>query len=211
MDNIGTGNEHVSPNELDLASSAQMFVDAGNNTITLSGDRLVKIEVQLGNTANPLAGGSALAITVKMTPVDTGDKCVFQQKSMNIPAGETLALISIDSFWAKSGSVIEVHAKSSAAGDSSVGGKVWIYDTTPGDADANSIVAALMAHSGFTAGGTMTYEELLKLTAGLIAGTWRDKPADATKQELLDADDNATILMEQTLGQTTPYKVVTIS
>lgn len=128
MNNIGTGTEQ---NNWNLASSEQLEVDGVNTSVTLSSDSLVKIEVQLGNAANPLAGGSTLAITVKMTPVDTADKCLFQQKSMNIPAGETLALISIDPFWAKSGSIIEVHAKSSAVGDSAVGGIVWIYDVAP--------------------------------------------------------------------------------
>lgn len=199
-------------NSLNLAASAQMNVNVAATTYALAADTLVKIEVQLGNAGNLLDNaGGILAVTVKVTPIDTGDKSVMQQKQMNLVAGDQLALISFDSFWAKSGSIIEVHAKSSNANDASVGGKVWIVDVTPGEASANAIITALMAHTGFTAGGTMTYEELMKLLAGLVAGTWRDKPTDSTKQELLDADDDATVLMEQLLAVTTPYKTVTIS
>jgi len=130
-ENIGTGTEQ---NDWDLASSEQLEVDAANTTVTLGADRLVKIEVQLGNAANLLhADGGILAITVKVTPADTGDKCIISQVQMNLVAGDQLALISIPEFWAKSGSVLEVHAKSSNAGDSSVGGKVWIYDVAPAD------------------------------------------------------------------------------
>ena len=86
------------------------------------------------------------------------------------------------------------------------GDAAWI--TGP---SAAVIVAALMADAGFTAGGTMTFEELCKILAAWAAGTWRDKPTDSTKQELLDADDDATIILTQTLSCTTPYKEVDIT
>lgn len=97
--------------------------------------------------------------------------------------------------------VIETYGNASAQ-------HAFDLDTTFGDI---TVVAALMAHTGFTAGGTTTYEELLKILAAWAAGTWRDKPTDSTKQELLDADDDATIILTQTLLSTTPYKSVDIA
>ncbi len=253
MAEIASGTEQ---NDWDLASSEQLEVDGVNTSFALTATGVTQIMVQLGNAANLLhASGGILAVTVKVTNVDTGDKCVMGQKKMNLVAGDRLALIACDPFWAKSGSTIEVHAKSSNAGDSSVGGKVWLVDVTAasgGDAteakqdtiitattaiqdetdklnnmideesagneftaialtnSAAAVVTALMAHAGFTAGGTMTVEELYQLLAGIAAGNWRDKPADSTKQELLDADDDSTILLEITLATTSPYKQATI-
>ncbi len=194
----------------DLAASEQLEINVAATNYTLVAATLVQIEVQLGNADNLLhASGGILAITVKVTSVDTGDQLVMPQKQMNLVAGNRLARISLDSFWAKAGDIIEVHAKSSNGGDLSVGGKVWVVDITPGEASAGAIVAALMADSSFTAGGVLTYSLLCRLLAGLVGGTWRDKPTDSTKQELLDIDDNATILLEQTLSGRTPYRVVT--
>ena len=50
----------------------------------------------------------------------------------------------------------------------------------------------------------------VRLQKSLLAGTWRAKPGDATKQELLDVDDGATILLEQTLSETSPYRTTTV-
>ena len=197
-------------NDWDLAASEQLEVNVAAVNYTLVAATLVQIEVQLGNAANLLhASGGILAITVKVTSVDTGDQLIMPQKQMNLAAGDRMARISLDPFWVKASDIIEVHAKSSNAGDDSVGGKVWVVDITPGEASAGAIVAALMADTSFTAGGTLTYSLLCRLLAGLVGGTWRDKPTDSTKQELLDIDDNATILLEQTLSASTPYKVVT--
>ncbi|HEB26581.1 MAG TPA: hypothetical protein ENI05_02225, partial [Porticoccus sp.] len=125
MDNICTGTEQ---NGWNVTSFLQLEIDGANTSFTLTADRLVKIEVQLGNAGNLLhADGGILAVTVKETPVDTGDECVMQQKQLRLTAGDRLALISIDPFWAKSGSVIKVFAISTNAGDISIGGKVWIY------------------------------------------------------------------------------------
>ncbi len=225
MTTLAQGTEQ---NDWNLFTSEQLEVNGAAVSFTLSADALVKIEVQLGNAANLLhTSGGILAVTVKVTP-DTDDKCVIGQKQMNLAAGDQLAWISIDPFWAESGAIIEVHAKSTNSNDTSVGGKVWIANVAPtsgGDAteakqdtiitattaiqeetdklnnmideesagneftvlaltnsaagSAAAVVAALMANTGFTAGGTMTYEELMKLLAGLVAGTWRDKPADS--------------------------------
>ncbi len=142
MDTICTGTEQ---SDWDLAASEQLEIDAANTSFALVADRLVKIEVQLGSAGNLLAAaGTLLAVIVKVTP-DTGDKCVFQQKQMNLPAGETLAFISFEPFWAANGTVIEVHAKSTAAADSSVGGKVWVRDVAPADISGVAVPGDEMA------------------------------------------------------------------
>lgn len=129
MDNICTGTEQTNWN---LFASEQLEIDGANTGFTLIADRLVKIEVQLGNAANLLhTDGGILAVKVKVTPIDTGDECEKQSISMNLKAGVQLALISIPPFWAKLGTVIKVFAKSTNSGDISVGGMVWIYDIDP--------------------------------------------------------------------------------
>ncbi len=129
MEYICTGTEQTN---WDLASSEQLEIDGANTSFVLTADRLVKIEVQLGNAANLLdAAGGILAITVKVTAVDTADQCIMGQVQMNLAAGDRLARISVPTFWAKLGSTIEVHAKSNNSNDGSVGGMVWIRDANP--------------------------------------------------------------------------------
>lgn len=126
MDNICTGTEQ---NGLNISSFLQLPIDGANTSFTLAADRNVKIEVQLGNGANLLnAGGGILVVLVKITPADTGDECVKAQEQLNLTAGDRMAVISVPSFWAKSGTVIKVFAKSTNTNDTSVGGMVWIYD-----------------------------------------------------------------------------------
>ena len=209
MRTVAQGTEQ---NDWDLASSEQLEVNTSATSYTLLSDALVKIAVQLGNAANLLhASGGILAVTVKVTPVDTGDKCVMAQKQMNLEAGDQLAFISLESFWAEKDSIIEVHAKSTNAGDISVGGKVWIGDITPsGGSTPAQFVTALLAKTGWTEGGTMTIETLMKLLAAWVAGTWQSKSGSTTVKELLDADDDSTSVLEHTLSATTPYRESTV-
>ena len=76
--------------------------------------------------------------------------------------------------------------------------------------DATELVAAMKAITGITVGGTWTWEKIMKINAAWIAGNWRVKPSDGTKQELMDAEDNTEIILEQTLKQTTPYRTITV-
>ena len=209
MAEIASGAEQTDWN-IFAGSGEQLEIDGANTTFTLTATGLTRAIVQLGNAGNTLhASSSIVAVTIKVTPIDTGDKCLIQQKQMNVVAGTDFVLIVSDEFWAEVDSIIEVHAKGTNSNDISVGGKVWLVDVTSASGAA-AVVTALMADTGFTAGGTMTYEELMQLLAGMVAGTWRDKPGDSTKQELLDADDDSTILLEITLATSTPYKQVTI-
>ena len=40
-----------------------------------------------------------------------------------------------------------------------------------------------------------------------LIGTWRDKSGEGTSiQEILDAEDDVTVILELSAGDTTPYK-----
>ena len=71
------------------------------------------------------------------------------------------------------------------------------------------IVAALMADTGFTAGGTMTFAEQLRLVAAWCAGNWILKTGETDVYQLLDADDTTAIL-EMELSESTPYRSITL-
>jgi len=72
-----------------------------------------------------------------------------------------------------------------------------------------SIVTAIKAMTGFTAGGTWTYQEVVKAIAAYLLGTWQDKSGDPTTQEILDAEDDATVILEIKAATTSPYKATT--
>lgn len=62
--------------------------------------------------------------------------------------------------------------------------------------------------SGFTAGGTTTFEALLKLLASNLGGTVRDKSGSPGILEYLDLDDS-TVIYELDWETATPYRIVT--
>lgn len=72
------------------------------------------------------------------------------------------------------------------------------------------LVNQLMADTGFTAGGTMTYADYLKIQAAWAAGKWQLKTGTTDTYQLLDVDDATTVIMEFTLSQTTPFKTVSV-
>jgi len=63
----------------------------------------------------------------------------------------------------------------------------------------DQIVAAMKAMTGITEGGTMTWETVMKIMTAFIAGNWRVKSGDSTKQELLDAENGTTVILEQSI------------
>jgi len=73
----------------------------------------------------------------------------------------------------------------------------------------DQIVIAIKTMTGFTAGGTWTYQELIKAIAAYLLGTWQDKSGDPTTQEILDAEDDATVILEILAATTSPYKATT--
>jgi len=65
--------------------------------------------------------------------------------------------------------------------------------------DAAELEAAMKAITGITVGGDWTWEKIMKIVSAWIAGNWRVKPTDSTKQELMDAEDGTTVILEQSL------------
>lgn len=78
-----------------------------------------------------------------------------------------------------------------------------------GGASAEEVVAALMADTGITAGGTYTYEDFCKAIGAYILGDWQDKGGDSSVQEILDWEDDTTVILEHTASESSPYKQVT--
>jgi len=75
---------------------------------------------------------------------------------------------------------------------------------------AADIITALKASTGWTVGGVWTFDKLMKVLAGWIAGTKRDKSGVSGVQEILDPDDGETVIAEITASATTPYVQVTV-
>ncbi len=73
---------------------------------------------------------------------------------------------------------------------------------------AGEVVTALLASTGVTVGGTWTFATLLKVLAAWAAGNARSK--SATVDEILDPDNETTVIAEVTLSKTTPFKTVEI-
>ncbi len=66
---------------------------------------------------------------------------------------------------------------------------------------------------GLTVGGSWSMEKIMKITTAWAAGNWRLK-ADGTAQELLDAEDQSTVILEQSLTRSpavgNKYKAITV-
>jgi len=80
--------------------------------------------------------------------------------------------------------------------------------------DPTELAAAMKAITGITEGGTWTWEKIMKITTAWIAGNWRVKASDTTVQELLDAEDGETVILEQALTRSPAgganYRAITI-
>lgn len=60
--------------------------------------------------------------------------------------------------------------------------------------------------TGITEGGTWTLAKALKVITARLAGKIRLKSGSTTILEIIDADDETTVIDEVTLSQTTPYR-----
>jgi hypothetical protein len=67
------------------------------------------------------------------------------------------------------------------------------------EVDPDSLEDAMLAVTGITVGGTWTWAKIMKIAAAYAAGNWRVKETDPTKQELLDAEDADTVILEQSI------------
>lgn len=76
------------------------------------------------------------------------------------------------------------------------------------------IVTAMLAMVGITEGGTWTYEKAMKIMTAFMAGNWRVKASDSTKQELMDAEDGTTVILEQSITRSpsvgSKYRDITV-
>jgi hypothetical protein len=69
---------------------------------------------------------------------------------------------------------------------------------------------AVFDHNGITAGGTWTYEKILKLQMAWLLGEWQDKAGSPGVYEILDVEDKATSTIEMDINDTSKYKGITI-
>lgn len=80
--------------------------------------------------------------------------------------------------------------------------------------DADELADAMKAITGLTVGGTWTWEKTEKIRNAWMAGNWRVKETDPDVQELLDAEDGTTVILEQDLTRSpTPgnkYRDITV-
>jgi hypothetical protein len=75
--------------------------------------------------------------------------------------------------------------------------------------DVSAIATAVLASSGFTAGGTMNVATLLKSLAALAEGTWNLKAGTTNTWQVSDADDKDVVVLEiQLKTNANPYRDV---
>lgn len=73
-----------------------------------------------------------------------------------------------------------------------------------------AVVAALMADTGITAGGTWTFEKAMKVLTAWATGKWQDKSGVSGTYQILDPDDGLTVILEITPSATSPQKTVVV-
>lgn len=81
------------------------------------------------------------------------------------------------------------------------------YTPPPTTAD---IANAIKSSTGWTAGNTMSLEQIVKILAAWSAGQWRDKEGVPGTYQILDPDDGTTVICEVTPSESTPQKTVTV-
>lgn len=74
--------------------------------------------------------------------------------------------------------------------------EIALVNTPTGTIDPVELAEAMKAITGLTVGGTWTWEKIMKITTAFVGGNWR-LSADGTKQELLDAEDGITVILQQ--------------
>jgi hypothetical protein len=86
-----------------------------------------------------------------------------------------------------------------------------ISDSESSPPTTDQIVAALRAATvSEESGAALTVGNFWRILTASVAGNWRSKPTDATVDQLMDADDGVTPLLEMSLSATTPFKTITV-
>lgn len=75
---------------------------------------------------------------------------------------------------------------------------------------ANEVRDAILQATGVTEGGTHDVQKAIKLIYAFMVGKWQDKSGDEGTYEILDPEDDSTVIMEVTPRATSPRKVVNI-
>ena len=123
----------------------------------------------------------------------------FRIRAGDEPAEGDILVYSLKGYW--NGAIFSPSAlDANGRGDIS---KIEGSDAT------DQIVAAIKAMTGFTRNGTWTYREVIEAIAAFLLGDWQDKSGDPTTQEILDAEDDATVILEILSSTTSPYKATT--
>lgn len=81
---------------------------------------------------------------------------------------------------------------------------------TLNDISAADVITALKSATGFTAGNTFTFAEVMKILLSFATGNCQLKSGTTDTYEFLDADDGSTVIMEMQISKNTPYKTITI-
>ena len=71
-------------------------------------------------------------------------------------------------------------------------------------AEAGAIVAALLAETGITEGGTWTFAKVMKVINAFAVMKMQLKTGTTATYEILDPDDETTVVAELTTGETSP-------
>ena len=77
-------------------------------------------------------------------------------------------------------------------------------------ASAIRVETPILEQVGVTVGGTWTTAKLLQVMAAWMMGKWQDKSGVAGTYEVLDPDDETTVVVEVVPQASTPQKTVTI-
>lgn len=73
-----------------------------------------------------------------------------------------------------------------------------------------AIVGDIFDRVGITEGGSWDLTKALTILNAWIAGNWRVKSGESGTQELLDADNGTTVILEMVLSRTSPYRSITV-
>lgn len=69
---------------------------------------------------------------------------------------------------------------------------------------------AIFSKTGITAGGTWTFEDIIKIQTAWLVGEWQDKSGSPGTYQILDAEDQNTVVIEVDVNNTSKYKEITI-
>ena len=197
--------ERIIPNSVDLANTATVRLGLGLTNMV--DDLPTTVEITPGTIAihRKARGGTTWTVIRNDVACSEVAGLIYYDETFNTGNGYA------------EGDSIRITFKNQkitvAANDYEItGADGWMFQTYIREpaTDADSVVTALMADTGFTTGGTMTFAELMRITAAWNAGNWREQDGVDDTYELLDADDTATVVLRMVLSQTTPFRTITI-